>query len=388
MYFRDCPQCNKELNYSNLKNKNQAERKKILCKECALLNRKYKTLINNGQYSKTRLTNEQVLYMKTNWDDQNKIREYFDSIKKERKNTFKKRKENALAVKNTKEWYRKCPKCNSDVVHKNKRNRDRADKNKTVCAKCRAILFGEKHRGENNPFFGKTHTKKTIDKIKKTSLTSEKRKQYLEKIKSEEHREMLSDRVSGENNPRYGRGSLYDIWLEKYGEDEAKRRDIEYKEKVSLKSSGKNNNMYGKPSPQGSGNGWSGWYKGWFFRSFHELSYMINVIEKENLRWETAEKRKYKIKYIDFKGEERNYFPDFLINGKKLVEVKPERLKNSKTVIIKSEAAEKFCKKSGYKFEIVTPTLLMDDEIKSLYLNKEIKFTERYEKKIKKRFNI
>ena len=34
--------------------------------------------------------------------------------------------------------------------------------------------------------------------------------------------------------------------------------------------------MYGRFSPRGSGNGWSGWYKEWYFRSLLELSYMIN----------------------------------------------------------------------------------------------------------------
>ncbi|MBR4316812.1 MAG: hypothetical protein IKP65_07630 [Alphaproteobacteria bacterium] len=42
---------------------------------------------------------------------------------------------------------------------------------------------------------------------------------------------------------------------------------IELKKKYSEKSKGKNNPMYGKPAPKGSGNGVSGWYKGWFFRS-------------------------------------------------------------------------------------------------------------------------
>ena len=43
-------------------------------------------------------------------------------------------------------------------------------------------------------------------------------------------------------------------------------KSIKIRNKISLASSGENNHMFGKPSPQGSGNGWSGWYKSWFFK--------------------------------------------------------------------------------------------------------------------------
>jgi len=51
--------------------------------------------------------------------------------------------------------------------------------------------------------------------------------------------------------------------------------------------------MYGKPAPIGSGNGWSGWYKGWYFRSLLELSFMINVIERFKMSWQNAETKKH-----------------------------------------------------------------------------------------------
>ena len=47
--------------------------------------------------------------------------------------------------------------------------------------------------------------------------------------------------------------------------------------KISNASKGKNNPMYGKPSPQGSGNGWSGWYKGIYFRSLLYSSFMSSI---------------------------------------------------------------------------------------------------------------
>ena len=58
-------------------------------------------------------------------------------------------------------------------------------------------------------------------------------------------------------------------------------------------SIGEKNAQYGKPAYGGSGNGWSGWYKEWYFRSIMELSFMINYIEKNNLKWKTAEHKQY-----------------------------------------------------------------------------------------------
>lgn len=121
--------------------------------------------------------------------------------------------------------------------------------------------------------------------------------QKIQKLK-----EILSIKSSGKNNPNYGgkyskcesckakKGETYEI---RFGKEKANKM----KKNLSNKFSGSKNNMYGKPSPQGSGNGWSGWYKGWFFRSLLELSYMINVIEKNGWKWENAESKKYKIPY-------------------------------------------------------------------------------------------
>ncbi len=47
------------------------------------------------------------------------------------------------------------------------------------------------------------------------------------------------------------------------------------KEKHRQNAIGEGNNMYGRPSPQGSGNGWSGWYKERYFRSLRELMFLI-----------------------------------------------------------------------------------------------------------------
>ncbi len=164
-----------------------------------------------------------------------------------------------------------------------------------------------------------------------------------------------------------------------------KEKADEIRKKISKRSSGENNPMYGKPSPQGSGNGWSGWYKDWFFRSLLELSYMINVIEKNGWIWESAESKKYKIPYMVDDGE-RNYFCDFLINNNQLTEIKPKNLRNSKLVVIKEEAATKWCEEHNLLYKIVCDdefNKLTFEEIKNLYNKRLIKFISRYEEKYK-----
>lgn len=218
----------------------------------------------------------------------------------------------------------------------------------------------------------------------------------LGKARADKYRHTMSVLAKGKNNPNYGgiysKGfaeehlKRWGTFEEMYGEEEALR----IKKKLSKATSGKNNPMFGKPSPQGSGNGWSGWYKGWYFRSLRELSYMINVIEKNNLKWESAEKKKYRIPYINWEGTERNYFADFII-GNNLIEIKPKKLINTDTVNRKRKAAEKFCKNIGLQYLLLSEEdfdSLSQHEIKNLIDNGIIKFIDRYEKRYSEEYEI
>lgn len=227
----------------------------------------------------------------------------------------------------------------------------------------------------------------------KASVQNMKGKTYEELYgneKAKQLKQQCSNNTSGKNNPMYGKNyQSYAIvelgksqkgktFEEIYGNEKA----TEIKAKISLKTSGENNPMYGKPSPEGSGNGWSGWYNEWFFRSLKELSYMINVIERFNLSWQSAETSKYKIKYVDWEDTERTYHPDFLIEGKYLVEIKPKKLWNSDNVIRKKKAAIEFCKNKNLKYKLTesAKTLTFND-LKILVNTKKIKFIKRYKEK-------
>jgi len=251
---------------------------------------------------------------------------------------------------------RKCPECQKIIIYKEKKSLKNAIKNNSLCDSCC-------RKGDRNPFYGKKVSKENRKKI------SDSLKEYYPKVP-------FKKGIQNNPNPNF-----YDNWKEKYDKETYDKKVKEYKEKRSIASSGSNNPMYGKPSPQGSGNGWSGWYKGWFFRSLNELSYMVQIIERFSLSWESGEQPKYKIPYIDWEGKERNYFPDFIINGKYIIECKPKRLWQSTNVQSKASAAEAFCKANGMKYKLVECSKLALKSVKKLYDSAEIKFTKRYEEK-------
>ena len=225
--------------------------------------------------------------------------------------------------------------------------------------------------GEANQFFGKTHSKETKERLTQKAI---------ERIRTPEELEQAKLQLAKVSNKR----PIKDILIEKYGEQEANIRWEAKKKKNSIASIGSNNPMFGKVSPQGSGNGWSGWYGEWYFRSLLELSFMINTIERFNFTWKSAES--IKIPYIDYLGNQRNYFPDFILNNKYLIEIKPSRLKNTLVVITKQQAAITYCSSNDMIYKLITPIMLKQDKILSLYKEGKIKLLPRYEEKLKQRY--
>jgi hypothetical protein len=294
-----------------------------------------------------------------------------------------------------KKYFRECPLCQKMLGYTRKKNRNTAERKRQICGSCRSkeiqrrpeiilckkkmgILFKEKYSGKGNPFYGKRHTEETKKKVAKTKASRD-----YPAYKTEEFKE--KSRRLGKLNGMYGK-TVYGVWIEKYGKEIADEKQGELSKKLSKNSSGKNNPMYGKPTPQGAGNGWSGWYKGWFFRSLKELSYLIKEIEGKNKKWRTAETKDLRIEYIDYKGDQRTYTADFLVEEKELIEVKPSKLKKSLTVRLKAKAARKFCKRIGLVYKIKDVKVILEKDIKKMYENKVIKFTKKYEEMYKIRY--
>ncbi len=287
-------------------------------------------------------------------------------------------------------FYKNCPLCTSKMEYKTKSTLNYSIKHNKLCRSCSAKNAAKKYpdrgwtklnekvkSGERlNGFANKTHSDKTKLKMSQAD------KSYTQ---TKEFRQTMSNVTSGENNPMYSK-TVYDIWVKKYGKDIADIKEANRISKLSKAFSGENNPMYGKLSPFGSGNGWSGWYNGWFFRSILELSYMINVIERFNLKWESVENKQYQIKYIDYKETERTYAADFIIENKYMIEIKPKKLHNSKNVILKKEAANRWCKSHGFIYKLTECTRLTDNELVELIESNKIQLTNRYKLKYNEQF--
>lgn len=178
----------------------------------------------------------------------------------------------------------------------------------------------------------------------------------------------------------YGR-TFYDVWLEKYGKEEADRLLQLKKEKQSKLSSGKNNPMYGKAPGVGAGNGWQGWYKNQFFRSLRELMCLI-YLDTNNISYHNGESKNYSVEYKTQDGKIKTYRPDFILEDK-IIEVKPLKLQNTDVNKRKAKAIKKLAKRLNLKFEYIDPTIDFN-VIKSCYHSGCIKFTHKYEERFQK----
>lgn len=283
------------------------------------------------------------------------------------------------------EYTRICPKCNKEIIHKNKYSCRQHEKLNKMCASCsRKDFFLKnpeaitkmsqerigKRTGRDNHNFGKKISEEQKEKF---------RSKMVGRKLTPEHVKNATDALQA----KYKSGELtkkhfYVHWVEKYGEEIATQKYEETKKKNSESSKGAGNPMFGKPSPKGSGNGWKCWYGDYFCRSLRELMFILKL-EAEDLKWKTGECQKIQIKYLDYKGQERNYFPDFIV-GSIMYEVKPKRLWDTPLIKAKTEAAKKYCAERDMTFEIVD--IAIDFKVvNDLYNVGKIKFSEKYEKK-------
>lgn len=265
---------------------------------------------------------------------------------------------------------RNCPQCNKIIKYESRSGYISANTNNNKCYKCSydQCLGKMDFAGENNPFYGKKHSKQTKEKLKTVD------KSYTQ---TEEFKQTMSKATSGKNNPMYGR-SVYDVWVEKYGKERADKKYKELQKKHSDNNKGEGNPMYGKPSPKGSGNGWSGWYKNNYFRSLRELCYMIHL-DMNNINWTTGEK--ISIPY-EFYGK-RTYRPDFIIDNQ-MIEIKPIKLHKSPSIMAKKQAGEAYCKQHNMSYQLIDWPIdndLIDDNIDN------IKFLDKYQKKYETYFS-
>lgn len=273
-----------------------------------------------------------------------------------------------------------CDICHKHYISKLSNRKKMLLKNeKDLCSSCRQRLEYKLGKRENQR-----------EKVKRLSewQTGKTFEEMYGIEKAQKLKQNLSCVFSGKNNPMYGKSYQCTgfrehskklknkTYEEVYGEEKA--RVI----KKKLSQPGENNPMYGKPSPEGSGNGWSGWYNGHYFRSLLELSYM-HKLDALNIRYVTAETKEFEVEYLDWKNNKRIYFPDlYLPLTNEVIEIKPKKLVNTNNNQLKyKEAMKKFS-----NFKIIT-----DEEIEKLSYKKIVdlinrgilKFIKRYNNKLK-----
>lgn len=291
--------------------------------------------------------------------------------------------------------FRTCTQCSSNITYASKRARNTAEKKKRLCKSC-GIKNGlnndatkkkksENMKGENNPmfgklkeqcpFYGKKHSRETKEILRNQRLGK--------KIHTEQSKEKIS-KYQKSNAPMRGR-SVFSVWVEKYGLDVAKQKMDDLKAKQRANSLGCKNPMFGKPSPEGSGNGYSGWYDGVYFRSLRELMFLIYA-KRFNLNLISLETKKYGIPYVSYDQTNRTYFSDYIVNNRYFVEIKPKKLWATPLNLIKFEAAKRFCEEQNLKFKVIDPRI-NSKLIKVLYEKGEIVFLEKYKTKIDKFLN-
>ena len=106
----------------------------------------------------------------------------------------------------------------------------------------------------------------------------------------------------------------------------------------------------------------------------------IYIKNKGIFDWQNGEK--ISIKYL-LDDIQRTYRPDFILNNKYIIEIKPKKLRGSKIVICKEIAAKEYCLKNNLKYKLFDIEILSKDKLIELYNKKEIIFIPRYEIKFK-----
>lgn len=244
------------------------------------------------------------------------------------------------------------------------------EKRKIVFHQKLSKIASKRCLGSRNPFFGRHHTEETKEKLREIDRSYTKTLEFSTLVKNS----MVGIDTSCD---------LKAIWRARGGDLEVERCENERREKISARMRGAKNPMFGKPRPHG-GNGWKGHYHGWFFRSLHELSYVVNVLEPQGLDWSTAEKKEFEIPWVDWRGTLRTYRADFLVSETRLIECKPRKLHVSPQVVAKQRAAELWCQQRGWQYELVAPPKLTLQQLEALCDNGDVILTDATQKKLEK----
>lgn len=294
---------------------------------------------------------------------------------------FKKKiKQDKIAKK---EIGRKCQKCENIKYFENEKKAS----NFTLCSSCHGRnKVKHFYKNGDNIMKNKNVYQCWIDKYgeKEAALKIEQHKNRLSRsIKSFTNSLTKEEKKEIYKNYNTNHKSVYQHWVDKYGKEKADEMESKRRAHMSKKMSGSGNPMFGKPSPNESGRGWSGWYKGLHFRSIFELSYLKYLIENK-INFKTGESTDFRVEYKDLKGNDRNYYPDYyIVDTQEIIEIKPSYFLINEEVKIKTDNAKK---KYGNKYIILTEKdihiLKLRDIIELINQGEDLKFKDKYQQKI------
>ncbi len=235
-------------------------------------------------------------------------------------------------------FVRSCPNCDNIITYNDKRSRNKSETNKIKCKECRnPQLKLERYC----PKCGEIASYTTKMGLKYATKNNTLCKKCIELCRNQDRKcPQCNKNIIHHAN----KGSAY----------MANKRNSPCRQCRTINISGENHPNYGKIMPNlEMGTGIGGWYKNHYFRSLKELSYMI-YLDKNNIKWETAEQKRFIIKYINSKNINRTYRPDFFLpEFNKLIEIKPKNLHFLENIQLKTEAAIEFCKVNNLFYQII-----------------------------------
>lgn len=94
--------------------------------------------------------------------------------------------------------------------------------------------------------------------------------------------------------------------------------------------------------------GYIGYYKHYLFRSLMELSFILDHEDDHTI--ESAE-QSHRLDYY-FNGKKCRYYPDFILDGKVIVEIKPKHNWEDPKVVAKADAMHSFCTKNQMEYRL------------------------------------
>ena len=282
-----------------------------------------------------------------------------------------------------KAYLKNCAKCKMEFIPKNARIK--------ICVQCQWTPQIKECNNCGKEFLMKGPTSNNCSRKCITSSRNKKwavggeawREKWGEEAdeKMKEFKKKLSERSSGENNGMHGKahsqsakdaiGKFHSRTdKEKYGEQKAS----EISRKKSERLTGEKNPAYGKVYSRG-GRSVKGHYKGKFFRSLLEYSFM-KYAESTCASLDDFDYENFIIPWVNEKGVNRTYRPDFFhIEAKTVYEIKQSYAVSF--CELKHQFAQDYCKSRGLLFKIMTEKDFPKISFDVALLDEDVKWDER-----------